>query len=586
MKSIGLIFLPVLPLLLIANEIKQAKKESRDFTKGQMGDLQDILLQKGQSLEFTDQDLLPDSDKGKTFDGEKALSQSKNPNASNSGTELQAFHKSLPKGEEFEGTEALFAQGSAILKAPSSALGDLNVNSQNVPEEEQLITCFETGTFQATISQKRKVTFTPEVKQQVKSCKGHTKKKTFASKSFAEQKLASKKAKLTKDSTIASVQGVVEQKGSYFTGYTYERTMTWKHHDNTPGCNAFFMRDEVVEAAKEEDSWEPVDSEGLEHLEKSPHCKLLQAQMIPSPETKTIQNRPVFRDSWMRELLFSCEPDSDSPCAKLRNQGGVLMSKNCQEENPLGECDLWKKTYDLGKLAAYQQSALSIDKTPLWENDDSLDFHPKKSTDFGSSVTTLSFFAELEHQMEENGTDFQEHNIKLFKGDKLKCQRTFLGGSIFDCCSKMKGLANKAKLAACNTDEKRLAENRDQGKCRHVGSHKEKLGTVTTQVFCCFPTKLARVIHEQGRKQLGIKWGTSEKPKCRGFTLYELQRLDFTKIDLTEVVDDLQIRREELAQKLQAASQQLQTKIQSEIEQKKPAPLMPVSEGGSLDKQP
>lgn len=578
MKKASVLFLSLLPLLLIADETKQAKKESRDFAKSQIGDVQGILLQKGKNQEFTSQDLVPETDRGQSFDGEKALAESKRAPSSIPDSELQAFHKSLLKAEEFEGTEDFFAQGSAILQKPSLALGELKTQNKDIPAEERLVSCLEAGTFQATIQQRRVVTVTPGVRRQVKSCSGHTKKKKFQTLSEAEERLARKKEKLATNTTIASISGFIETKK-----FSFERIMTWKHHDNTPGCTSYSMRDEVVEAAKEEDLWEPENPEDLDYLEKSPHCKLLQAQMIPSPETKTIQGRPVYRDSWMRELLFSCETDDDSPCAKLRHQGGVLMSKKCQEENSLGECDQWEKVYDLGKFAAYRQSALSIGSTSLWETDDPSEFSSNKSTDFGSSLTTLSIFADMEKQLEDDGSDFDENRLKLFKGDKQKCHRTFLQGAIFDCCSKMKGLATQVKLAACNTEEKQLAESRSDGKCRFIGSYKQKLGTVTTQVFCCFPTKLARVLHEQGRKQLGLKWGNAEKPKCRGFTLRELQRIDFTKIDLSEVVDDLQIRREELAQKLQAAAEQLQTKMQSETQGKASSLLPPELEGDPDD---
>lgn len=55
----------------------------------------------------------------------------------------------------------------------------------------------------------------------------------------------------------------------------------------------------------------------------------------------------------------------------------------------------------------------------------------------------------------------------------------------------------------------------------------------------CFNSKLARTVQEEGRKQLGISWGTPERPVTRGFTLEEFQQLDFTKMDLTPVVAEI-----------------------------------------------
>lgn len=59
---------------------------------------------------------------------------------------------------------------------------------------------------------------------------------------------------------------------------------------------------------------------------------------------------------------------------------------------------------------------------------------------------------------------------------------------------------------------------------------------------CCFNSKLAKIIHEQGRSQLNTfpnGFGDIEAPDCRGFTPEEFQALDFSKIDLTEYYDDV-----------------------------------------------
>ncbi len=55
--------------------------------------------------------------------------------------------------------------------------------------------------------------------------------------------------------------------------------------------------------------------------------------------------------------------------------------------------------------------------------------------------------------------------------------------------------------------------------------------------YCCFNSILARIIHEQGRPQLGIGWGggvSSTALDCRGLSTQELSSLDFSQIDLSE----------------------------------------------------
>ena len=60
-----------------------------------------------------------------------------------------------------------------------------------------------------------------------------------------------------------------------------------------------------------------------------------------------------------------------------------------------------------------------------------------------------------------------------------------------------------------------------------------------TQTYCCFPSKLGRIINEQGKVQLGQSWGDAEHPQCGGFTIAELQSLDFSKMDLSEFYADI-----------------------------------------------
>src|SRR3546814_1459312 len=43
--------------------------------------------------------------------------------------------------------------------------------------------------------------------------------------------------------------------------------------------------------------------------------------------------------------------------------------------------------------------------------------------------------------------------------------------------------------------------------------------------YCCFESKLSRVLQEQGRTQLGKPWDKPKKEQCLGFTIDEFARL-------------------------------------------------------------
>ncbi|MCT7623262.1 conjugal transfer protein TraN [Aliarcobacter butzleri] len=137
--------------------------------------------------------------------------------------------------------------------------------------------------------------------------------------------------------------------------------------------------------------------------------------------------------------------------------------------------------------------------------------------------------------------------IYIFNGKSNKCRTwdMFFGLIGGGCCDKEKVFAG---LVACKENEKILAKKREEKQTHYIGnfcSKKLKLGLVSVCVqksdsYCAFNSSLARIIQEQGREQLGISWGSAESPKCRGFTVEEFQKIDFSKIDLTEFVKDIQ----------------------------------------------
>jgi conjugal transfer mating pair stabilization protein TraN len=89
----------------------------------------------------------------------------------------------------------------------------------------------------------------------------------------------------------------------------------------------------------------------------------------------------------------------------------------------------------------------------------------------------------------------------------------------------------------CDQAENVLAMRRGQNLCVHVGTYcsSKILGACVTrkQSYCCFNSRLARIINEQGRAQLGRAYGDASSPDCSGITVDELQRLDFSRMDLS-----------------------------------------------------
>lgn len=562
---IYLIFSMMTTLAIASEEkaLKKAQKEAEKFAKQEGVSLEEHLSEQ-KLFGFVLDDLLPDNEKGQTFNAAAAEKQCKEAVNLGQQSEHREFLTQVIKKESSEEGEEFLFQSQIVIQNPYQSTDISALQATVYPEEEVIQTCEESGTYQVSTLQKLSIEVIPEVKQTVRHCLGHEQNKEYFWKSDAKTWKESKEKGLSKHVEIASYEVEIKSGGII---KDYKVVAKWKHHDNSPSCGHFSSQEKIVSQGKETDHWQSDDPETLTSLESNPFCKLLYIEPTQGPSTRLINGKAITRDIWERALHFSCEPSSESKCEQIRLQGGILIEKRCLQENLFGECDTWEKTYDLGKRAAYQKNTASFKNEEIWGLTTEFDTTYLKNSDLAQTAATLSIFADLKDTLETDETVLND-KVEVFKGEKSSCERSFVEGQVFDCCRKMNGIGVAAKLAKCTSEEKCLAERREQGKCHYIGSHKIKLGTITEQVYCCFPTKLARIIHEQGRKQLKIKWGSVSEPKCQGLKLKELQNIDFGKIDLSEVTADLKIDKKAYAQKLRGNLDQLKTKVQAEIHQK------------------
>lgn len=135
--------------------------------------------------------------------------------------------------------------------------------------------------------------------------------------------------------------------------------------------------------------------------------------------------------------------------------------------------------------------------------------------------------------------------IYIFNGQDNRCRSDDIFFGLFGggCCDKDKVFLG---LVACKEEEMKLAKLQKQERTHYVGQYcSKKLPLVgiciqKKKTFCAFNSKLGRIINEQGRTQLNKGWGDPKSPNCKGFTPEEFQKLDFSKLDLSEFFGDLQ----------------------------------------------
>ena len=149
------------------------------------------------------------------------------------------------------------------------------------------------------------------------------------------------------------------------------------------------------------------------------------------------------------------------------------------------------------------------------------------NTGFVEATTRLNMAVEM------GGEEFDRDSLRIFTGEKRACHIHF--GGLANCCKNSGALVG---LANCSASERELAEERNAGNTHYLGKYcsKRVFGVCIrrSRAWCVFSSKLGRILHQQARPQLGIGWGS-----CRGFTVAEIERIDFGALDLSEFADNL-----------------------------------------------
>lgn len=260
-------------------------------------------------------------------------------------------------------------------------------------------------------------------------------------------------------------------------------------------------------------------------------------QLVEQGLCRYVSAAEVSRNSRMitQEVTYACRSSCKDTCQKLRARGcSRLPNPECLER--IGDkCVHWRwkfKCKDRIGMKKHKFSKLN----PFCLEGNCIDSSYESDKDMIEALGYLSILEEARKELD--GTD----NINVFKGNPYSCTRFLL--SFKDCCG-CNGWGISMGLSSCDEDSRNLARLRENGKCVYVGEYcAEKLPVVGTcvrkkKVFCCFGSKFAKLLQEQGKPQLGLSFGTPKCPDCRGFTADELSHIDFSKLDLTEITNDI-----------------------------------------------
>ena len=264
-----------------------------------------------------------------------------------------------------------------------------------------------------------------------------------------------------------------------------------------------------------------------------------------SSGVRIVDGFSVHRDCWEWSYVKTCNyPSSDDcknfshcyavadlPCLLRDNYGACV---NLQKEF---SCKSWepvtidKEMVRTGVVEKEGKDRLVCKGVPCIDGN-CVDKSYFTDGDMMDSVSKLYALSQMKGAM--------DLNFKLFAGFSQSCSKK--ATSYTNCCStSLKGWGSNLG-AKCTKDEQDLVDKRKKNLCVYVGKQNRQTMGITTVVkhhYCCFGSLLNKVIQVEGRKQLGINFGSGGRTDCRGLTLAEIMQLDFDKMDFSEFFQDI-----------------------------------------------
>lgn len=256
--------------------------------------------------------------------------------------------------------------------------------------------------------------------------------------------------------------------------------------------------------------------------------------------TKIVDGVSITSDCWEYHYTKTCHYPSDNNCESLRQSGCEQTNSSCQTwinntcvvQDESYRCPIKTCAPDSGIVCGEETYCMDDHCSPTEDT-------KSKPEDFNQAISNMAAVG-------SSAQDIASSNgVHAFGGEAKECSDDMLG---FKNCCRDDGWGIDINLARCTDEEKQLGTNKGNGLTVYAGEycHNKVLGVCTShhKVYCVFGSKLARIIQNQGREgQLGIGFGNvsgdTNNPDCRGLSPDELSRINFGKINFSEVIDDL-----------------------------------------------
>jgi conjugal transfer mating pair stabilization protein TraN len=258
-----------------------------------------------------------------------------------------------------------------------------------------------------------------------------------------------------------------------------------------------------------------------------------------SSGTREIEGFEVHRDCWEWSYSKKCNYPSKNNCSQYGHCYSLGL-RDCLLRDTIGNCVNLKKEFSCKRWTPVVLESdtvrygiedkdgvegLVCEGVPCIDGN-CVDKSYQMDEDMVSSVAQLGALS----QGKNDGVTF-----KIFEGQGRHCTKK--PGGYHSCCKVFPKGWGKKLGAQCSKDEHILSEKKQANLCVYATREtKKKLGVtvLTKHHHCCFSNIIEKVVQVEARKQLGMSFANGSSPNCRGLTLQELDKVDFSKMDLSE----------------------------------------------------
>jgi hypothetical protein len=277
------------------------------------------------------------------------------------------------------------------------------------------------------------------------------------------------------------------------------------------------------------EEWRRTNTE-LEDLVVLGECEKVRTECV-DVEPKQFGTHPPFltltRPCWKQKIFYRCNiPQGDNDCDKIPKDCSKIGNEFIDF---LGQHAVEVHHFRCQRVVVENETHR---KSIGYQSVSNGDY--QKNNDIGDAIAGLNIAKEI---------------AGGFRGEARGFEAAFFAGEALACTSKPKQCCVDSKsfwrrLTGCRESEQRLAVGIAKGLCHEVGTYRvknsllQKIGHVDKKGYCCFPSKLSRIIQEGARRQLQLGFGAPESPDCRALSITEIQRIDWSGIDFREIAAD------------------------------------------------